>query len=109
MNMIIAVDFDGTLVEHEFPKIGKPKMKVIKFVKELKDRGCKLILWTCREDIESGNYLSQAVEFCKQYGLYFDAINDNIQPYKNHLFTNCRKVYADLYIDDKNLNSITIE
>ena len=97
--MIYAIDFDGTLCINEYPNIGQPIYKTIIFCKERKADGHKLILWTCR----SGKYLDEAVAWCKEQGLTFDAVNENL-PEMIELFDNdCRKVFADYYIDDKNL------
>lgn len=97
---IVAVDFDGTLCENAFPNIGEPKWDVIEAVKEYQGYGWKTILWTCR-NFES---LDQAVEWCKQHGLEFDAINTNL-PEVQEFFGggDTRKVFADVYIDDKNV------
>ena len=96
---IYAIDFDGTLCINEYPNIGQPIYKTIIFCKERKAEGHKLILWTCR----SGKYLDEAVAWCKVQGLIFDAVNENL-PEMIELFDNdCRKVFADRYIDDKNL------
>jgi len=96
---IYAIDFDGTLCINEYPNIGQPIYKTIIFCKERKAEGHKLILWTCR----SGKYLDEAVAWCKVQGLIFDAVNENL-PEMIELFDNdCRKVFADYYIDDKNL------
>lgn len=97
--MIIAVDFDGTLCQDKFPKIGKPRKALIKFVKAHKTAGAKLILWTCR----CGDRLKEAVAWCKEQGIEFDAINDNLKDYIKKYNNNCRKVYADMYIDDKSI------
>lgn len=96
--MIIAVDFDGTIVEHEYPKIGKPKLFAFETLKALKDRGDQLILWTYR----SGKELDEAVEFCKKNGIEFYAINKN---YPEEVFDDSisRKILADVYIDDRNI------
>ena len=96
--MIFAVDFDGTLVEHKFPEMGEPNVRLINKLKKLKRQGHSLVLWTCRE----GEYLTEAVNFCRAFNLIFDSVNDNVPdaPYKN--FENpSRKIFADLYIDDK--------
>ena len=97
--MIYAIDFDGTLCINEYPNIGQPIYKTIIFCKERKAEGHKLILWTCR----SGKYLDEAVAWCKEQGLTFDAVNENL-PEMIEMFDNdCRKVFADYYIDDRNL------
>jgi hypothetical protein len=101
--MILAIDFDGTIVTDAFPNIGEPLFFAIEMLLKFKENGEKLILWTCREDSYDRKYLTEAVEFCRSKGLEFDAINENVSdsPY-NHLGKG-RKVYADFYIDDKSL------
>jgi len=69
---VIAVDFDGTLCESKYPDIGEPALELINILKECRECGHKIILWTCR----SGELLNNAIEFCKSYGLEFDAVND---------------------------------
>ena len=94
---IIAVDFDGTLCTNNWPDIGKPNLSFIEWLKQKKRDGAKLILWTCRD----GDILNQAVAWCKEQGLYFDAINDNIPEATNKFGTNSRKIFANVYFDDK--------
>lgn len=98
--MVIAVDFDGTLCENAFPEIGEAKGPVINYIREMKRRGHKIILWTCRAE----QPLQDAVEWCKLHGITFDAINNNLRECVNEYKYNCRKVNADLYIDDKAVN-----
>jgi hypothetical protein len=97
-NIRIAVDFDGTIVDHEYPGIGKEKLFAFQTLKELEKLGARLILWTFR----SGEPLDEAVEFCKRNGIEFYAINKN---YPEEVFddTVSRKIDADIYIDDKNI------
>lgn len=97
--MIIAVDFDGTLCNYKNPGIGEPKLEVIEKVKELAADNF-LILWSCRK----GKALKEAVKWCEQYGLFFDAVNKNAPGKKSS-----RKIYADWYIDDKADNSFIRE
>ncbi|MFP4023894.1 MAG: BT0820 family HAD-type phosphatase [Thiohalospira sp.] len=96
--MKIAIDFDGTIVDHEYPEIGKPKLFAFETLKALQDKGVLLILWTFR----AGKELEEAVEFCKKNGVEFYAVNKN---YPEEIFDDSisRKIYADIYIDDKNL------
>lgn len=98
MNIKIAVDFDGTIVEHDYPKIGKEKLFAFQTLKELEKRGARLILWTFR----SGTELEEAVKFCKMNGIEFYAVNKN---YPEEIMDDSvsRKIDADIYIDDKNL------
>lgn len=99
---IIAMDFDGTLCKEEFPNIGEPISEMIELCKELKNRGYRLILWTCREGIA----LEEAVAWCRDKGIVFDAVNDNLPEIKKEWNANVRKVYCDLYIDDKAMNHL---
>jgi hypothetical protein len=96
--MIIAVDFDGTIVEHKYPAIGKEIPYAIKTLKQFQKKGHKLILWTYRH----GKELEEAVEYCEKKGLYFHAVNNNFDG-ENFDNTYSRKIYADIYIDDRNL------
>lgn len=96
---ILAVDFDGTLVSNRFPGIGEPYVVVAKTVKAYKDAGWKIILWTCR----TGEMLKEAVRFCHEtLGIEFDAVNDNLPEVREYFGENTRKVFANLYWDDRN-------
>ena len=93
-----AVDFDGTLCTNAWPNIGEPHRIVIERLKlHQRKHGVKLILWTCRE----GMALVEAITWCAQHGLFFDAVNDNLPEHKERFGGNCRKIFADYYIDDK--------
>ena len=96
-NLIIAVDFDGTLCHGNWPGVGEPNRKLIDKLLKLQRRGNKIILWTCRE----GEALCNAVEWCKEFNLIFDAINDNLPEIKEMYGNNSRKISCDIYIDDK--------
>ena len=95
---VIAVDFDGTLCENKFPEIGEPKKDILDAVKKLKQQGNKIILWSCR----SGQPLIKAVMWCAEQGLLFDAVNENLPEIIEMYGGDTRKVWADIYIDDKN-------
>ena len=99
--MKIAVDFDGTIVEHEYPAIGKVRPFAFQTLKMLQEKGHLLVLWTYR----SGRYLDEAVEFCRQNGLEFYAINAN---YPGEVFDDSmsRKIDCELYIDDRNIGGL---
>lgn len=94
---IVAVDFDGTLVEDKFPEIGTPIEKTWERLREVQQSGAKIILWTSRD----GSRLKAAVEFCTERGIHFDAINDNLDECKILFDNDTRKVYANEYWDDK--------
>lgn len=95
---IIAVDFDGTLCENKFPEIGEPNKPIIDYLKKKQNEGDKLILWTCRNEEQT----KVAVEWCQDQGLTFDAINDNLPEIVEAFGSNCRKIFANEYIDDRN-------
>jgi hypothetical protein len=94
----IAVDFDGTIVDHEYPAIGKEKLFAFRTLKELEKMGAQLILWTFR----AGKELDEAVEYCRKNGIEFYAVNKN---YPEEIFdeTISRKINADIFIDDRNV------
>jgi len=97
-NIKIAVDFDGTIVEHKYPEIGKEKLFAFETLLTMQKRGFKIILWTVR----SGERLEEAVEFCRDKGLEFYAVNKN---YPEEVIDENfeRKIEADIYIDDRNV------
>ena len=101
--MIIAVDFDGTIVENRYPEIGQEMPFAIEVLKKLQNERHRLILWTVRE----GKLLNEAVEFCKARGLEFYAVNRDYpeeEKERNNHFS--RKLKADLWIDDRNLGGL---
>lgn len=104
MSLAIAVDFDGTIVEHRFPQIGKPLPGAFEVLKELQEAGHKLMLWTCRENDGykiDRQFLTEAVNFCEQNGLKFDAINETPPGFEFRCETTLRrKPHCKYYIDD---------
>ena len=100
--MVIAVDFDGTIVTHEYPNIGKEIPFAIDTLKRLQQSPDNLlVLWTVREGVE----LKEAVEFCRNRGLEFYAVNKNY-PEESAEHPEPRKLKADLFIDDRNLGGL---
>lgn len=92
-NKVIAVDFDNTLTLSSKPPVtGKLDLKEVNKIKKLQKSNI-IILWTCRE----GRELEEAINLCKEQGLTFDYINQNING------TKCKKLKADIYYDDKAL------
>lgn len=96
--MIIAVDFDGTIVDHQYPDIGEPVPTAFEWLRKFKENGAKLILWTMRCDSEaSGPVLSDAIEFCRANGIEFDGHNKSPG---QETWSLSPKAYANIYIDD---------
>jgi hydroxymethylpyrimidine pyrophosphatase-like HAD family hydrolase len=95
---VLAIDFDGTIVDDKYPAIGKPKLFAFETLKKLQEEGFTLILWTYR----SGRSLREAVEFCRQEGIEFYAVNKS---YKEEDYSEniSRKINADIFIDDRNV------
>lgn len=100
--MIIAVDFDGTIVTHEYPKIGKPIPFAIETLRKLQQEDHhQIVLWSVRE----GRLLQEAIDYCKERGLEFYSVNSNY-PEETDEHNAPRKINADLWIDDKNLGGL---
>lgn len=100
--MIIAVDFDGTIVEHKYPAIGREIPFAIETLKKLREDRHKLILWSVRE----GELLQEAVDFCRERGLEFYAVNKDYPEEEQEHKHYSRKLKADLFIDDRNLGGL---
>ena len=101
--MIIAVDFDGTIVEHRYPEIGEERLFAIDTLKAFMREGHQLVLWSVRE----GKLLDDAVEWCRQRGVEFYAVNKDFPEEdtdKNEHYA--RKLRVDLFIDDRNVGGL---
>jgi hypothetical protein len=94
---IIAVDFDGTLCENKWPGMGFTNWALIDYLLDRQKQGAKLILWTCR----TGEHLQNAVDWCADRRLYFDAVNEDIPDVVSEFGPSGRKVFATEYIDDR--------
>lgn len=95
---IIAVDFDGTIVEHNYPKIGREMYFAFAALNILQSKGHRLILWTYR----TGKELDAAIAYCQRNGLEFYAVNENY-PGETAVGNFRRKLGADIFIDDRNV------
>lgn len=100
--MVIAVDFDGTIVEHRYPRIGEEVPFAVETLKLLQQEKHRLILWSVRE----GELLEEAVEWCRERGLEFYAANKDYpeEDIKHQGFS--RKLKADMFIDDRNIGGL---
>lgn len=99
--LTIAVDFDGTIVEHRYPEIGRTRPLAFQTLKALQEKGHRLILWTYR----NGKELTEAINFCHKHGIDFYAVNKNY-PEEVWEESQSRKILADIYIDDRNLGGL---
>lgn len=97
-SLIIAIDFDGTIVENAYPDIGKTMLFAFETMKKMQEDGHRLVLWTYRH----GSRLKDAVEFCKEKGITFYAVN-NSYPEETFDKKASRKIHADLFVDDRNI------
>ena len=98
----IAVDFDGTIVEHKYPEIGKEIMFAFQTLRALQEQGHQLILWTFR----SGKELVDAVEYCRRNGIEFYAVNSSYPEEEFDEDYDSRKIDADIFIDDRNIGGL---
>lgn len=94
---IIAVDFDGTLCEAAYPGVGKMNDDLIEALRLFQDAGARVVLWTNR----CGGRLDDAVRACEMCGLEFDAVNVNLPEMIRFFGSDTRKIFADIYIDDR--------
>ena len=97
MNLCIAVDFDGVICESAWPEIGAVKPRIVRALLDAQDAGIDLVLYTCR----TAQALADAREICALLGLRFAAVNENL-PWRIASYGgDCRKISADLYIEDR--------
>ena len=97
-SLLIAVDFDGTIVEDKYPAVGKAKPFAIETLKMLQNDGNRIILWTYR----NGRKLDEAVQFLHDQGVPPYAVNRSYPEEVSHPDDVSRKIHADLFIDDRN-------
>ena len=96
---VVAIDFDDTIVEYDYPFIGNPKFYSIRALKEIKEAGWKIIIWTCR----TGKYIDDIKNFFKKWDIKIDTINENVPEYQELGYKDSRKITADIYIDGRSL------
>ena len=100
--MILAIDFDGTLHTGKYPNIGEPVANSIEYMEKLHQDGHYLIIWTCRE----GDSLLEAINWLKEVGIPFDRVNDHEPKNKAQYGGTTRKIYADVYVDDRQIGGL---
>lgn len=100
--MTIAVDFDGTIVEHRYPEIGREIPFATDTLKMLIKEGHRLILWSVRE----GKLLDEAVEWCRERGVEFYAVNKDYPEEGREDRNFSRKLKVEMFIDDRNIGGL---
>jgi hypothetical protein len=104
--LILAVDFDGTIVKDAYPDIGKPVTGALLTLKRLKAEGVALVLYTCRQ----GERLEEAVAWCRERGLVFDAVNadvpETLEAWAGKYGGGNYKPFADRYLDDRHVGNL---
>lgn len=101
--MTIAVDFDGTIVRHRYPAIGEEILFATQTLKKLIEERHQLILWSVRE----GHLLDEAVEWCRERGVEFYAVNRDFPEEDVALNQHySRKLKVDMFIDDRNVGGL---
>lgn len=95
---VYAIDFDGTLCKSAYPLCGEPNQDIIDYCKYIQSKGHKLVLWTCRV----GWSLMDAIQWCRKQGLEFDEVNATPKEIQEYFGNDTRKIFADVYLDDKN-------
>jgi hypothetical protein len=99
--LVIAIDFDGTIVEDKYPEIGEPKIFAFETLHELIKARHQLILWTTRTGVK----LEEAVDYCAKRGIHFYAINRSY-PEEKFDGTTGRKINCELFISHKNIGGL---
>lgn len=100
--MVIAIDFDDTIAENMYPEVGRMKPHAKEIINKLYDEGHEIIIWTCRWD----DAADKARDFLAQHGIKYHKFNEHIDWALEEFKNDTRKIYADIYIDDKQLGGI---
>jgi hypothetical protein len=97
--VIVAIDFDGTIVDHRYPAVGGPVPGALQWMKRFQSLGAKLVLWTMRSGgrTDGTDPLKDAVDYCRESGVEFWGVNENPE---QHDWTASPKAYAHVYVDD---------
>lgn len=100
--MIIAIDFDGTIAEHLYPEVGALRKDAKEVIKYLYSKGHEIIIWTCRY----GATADLAKKALDEWGIPYHKFNEHIDHVKEEFGNDTRKIFAHVYIDDRNLGGI---
>lgn len=97
-----AIDFDDTIVVGAFPEIGEVKPHAKRVIEKIKDHGGLVSIWTCRSD----DHERLVEKWLKDNGIPYDKLNEPFEHYTEFFKGNPRKILADVYIDDKSIDTI---
>ena len=100
--MIIAIDFDGTVHTGVYPHLGLPIIGAQRVIQSLHGRGHYIIVNTCRD----GQNLVDAINFMLEHDIPFSRVNDNHPDNVSRYGSNARKIFADVYIDDRQVGGL---
>ena len=95
--LVIAIDFDGTICELKFPEVGEMRPMADFYIRKLYSEGHHIVINTCR----SGKYEGMAEDFLKENNIPYHYINSNMPYLIEQYGQDCRKISADIYVDDK--------
>jgi hypothetical protein len=95
--LVLAIDFDGTIATPSFPEVGALKEDADVFIRKLYNEGHYIIINTCR----SGKQEGLAEDFLNAHNIPYHYINSNLPELIVEYGQDCRKISADIYIDDK--------
>lgn len=99
---IVCIDFDDTIARTSFPHIIEPMPGVVQALTRMQERGWFIIVNTCRSSIHEHD----AIQFMREVGIPYNMVNQNHDSLIEFFVYDCRKISADVYIDDKNLDVI---
>jgi hypothetical protein len=97
----IIIDFDGTIATLNYPNLGNVKNHAVRVIQRIKDNGGKIAIWTCRCDDDE----RKVKEFLDKHEIPYDKFNEPFDEMNIMFGGNPRKIYGDVYIDDKELHA----
>lgn len=100
--IILAIDFDGTIAEHSWPELGAIRPGAAEYINKLYEEGYYIIIWTCRE----GEHLDWIADYLNNHKINYHLINEHNRDVFNFYKNDTRKIFADIYIDDKQLSGL---
>ena len=100
-HVVLAVDFDGTICTENYPEIGREREGAKEIINKLYEEGYAIVINTCRSNINGTDAAGMAKDFLRIRGIKYDSFNNNLNFLIDLYEGDCRKISADVYIDDK--------